>query len=135
MYASESLNLACTRDFDYRTGREQELPLIRGEALQKNEVRITRGMSRRVYLSAHVAARDVRTVCHELEKIRRAVPTKLAGCSPAKRRAGVLLEALRGKSPSLDETSSGWQGWRALHQTCLNSADQLYFGTSSATVN
>jgi hypothetical protein len=35
VYASESLNLACTRDFDYRTGREQELLLMTGEALQK----------------------------------------------------------------------------------------------------
>jgi hypothetical protein len=35
VYASESLNLACTRDFDSRTGREQELPLMTGEALQK----------------------------------------------------------------------------------------------------
>jgi hypothetical protein len=46
VYASDSLNLACTRDFDYRTCMEQELPLMTGEALQKKtEVRITRGMS------------------------------------------------------------------------------------------
>jgi hypothetical protein len=35
VYASESLNLACRRDFDYRTCMEQELPLMTGEALQK----------------------------------------------------------------------------------------------------
>jgi len=35
VYASESLNLACTRDFDYRTCMEQALPLMTGEALQK----------------------------------------------------------------------------------------------------
>jgi len=46
-----------------------------------------------------------------------------AGLSPGKRRAGVLLEALRGKSPSLYQTNSGWQGCRSLHETCLNSAD------------
>src|SRR2546429_1741723 len=45
VYASESLDLACTRDFDYRTCMEQELPLIRRSA-PKKEVRITRGMSR-----------------------------------------------------------------------------------------
>jgi hypothetical protein len=38
VYASESLNLACTRDFEYRTGWEQELPLVTGEALQKRVV-------------------------------------------------------------------------------------------------
>jgi hypothetical protein len=38
VYASESLNLACTRDFDYRTCMEQELPLMTGEALQKRVV-------------------------------------------------------------------------------------------------
>jgi hypothetical protein len=40
VYASDSLNLVCTRDFNYRTCMEQELPLMTGEAL-----RITRGMS------------------------------------------------------------------------------------------
>src|SRR5207247_5041710 len=35
VYTSESLNLACTRGFDYRTRMEQELPLMTGEALQK----------------------------------------------------------------------------------------------------
>jgi hypothetical protein len=35
VYAGDSLNLACTRDFDYRTCMEQELPLMTGEALQK----------------------------------------------------------------------------------------------------
>src|SRR5258708_7726705 len=49
VYASESLNLACTRDFAYRTGMERELPLMTGDALPKNEVRITRRMSRRVH--------------------------------------------------------------------------------------
>ena len=31
----ESLNLACTRDFDHRTCMKQESPLMTGEALQK----------------------------------------------------------------------------------------------------
>jgi hypothetical protein len=35
VYASDSLNLARMRDFDYRTCMEQELPLMTGEALQK----------------------------------------------------------------------------------------------------
>jgi hypothetical protein len=38
VYASESLNLACTRDFDYRACMEKELPLMTGEALQKRVV-------------------------------------------------------------------------------------------------
>jgi hypothetical protein len=43
-----------------------------------------------------VAARDVRMVCHQLEKICRVVPTKQRGARLVSAPRRVLLEALRG---------------------------------------
>jgi hypothetical protein len=37
VYASESMYLACTRDFDHRTRMEQALPLMTGEGAPKNK--------------------------------------------------------------------------------------------------